>query len=114
MPNLRIGLREAERLDVEATLRLEEWRDNPLVKALAGLAQIADQTPAVSAGTLMLALALLRRDARLGLICGDRMAAVIESEAAIVPRASHASDTHRQSFRLAAPLISSPPNRRPR
>jgi len=37
MPKLRKALKEAERLDVEAALRLGEWRDNPLVKALAGL-----------------------------------------------------------------------------
>jgi membrane-associated phospholipid phosphatase len=66
MPKLRKALREAERLDVEAALRLGEWRDHPVVKALAGLAEIADQTPAVTAGALMLAYALLRRDARLG------------------------------------------------
>jgi membrane-associated phospholipid phosphatase len=66
MPKLRKVLKEAERLDVEAALRLAEWRDNPVVKALAGLAGIADQPPAVTAGALLLALALLRRDARLG------------------------------------------------
>jgi hypothetical protein len=66
MPKLRKALKDAERLDVEAALRLGEWRDNPVVKALAGLAGIADQPPAVTAGALLLAVALLRRDARLG------------------------------------------------
>jgi membrane-associated phospholipid phosphatase len=77
MPKLRKALREAERLDVEAALRLGEWRDNPAVKALAGLAQIADQIPAVTAGALMLAVALLRRDARLGEAAIRLVAAVL-------------------------------------
>jgi membrane-associated phospholipid phosphatase len=81
MPKLRKALKDAERLDVEAALRLGEWRDNPLVQAIAGLAQIADQTPAVTAGALMLALALLRRDVRLGEAAIRLVAAILVATA---------------------------------
>ena len=81
MPKLRKALRKAERLDVEAALRLGKWRDNPPVKALAGVAQVADQTPAVTAGALMLALALLRRDARLGETAIRLVAAILVTTA---------------------------------